>query len=73
MDIMKWIYSFVLLLATIGWAVFTVLICKDAVDNPTSINVIETAGASVLMGALITWNGLVIQHWFRKKNPEEGK
>lgn len=64
---MKWIYTFVLLIATIGWAVFTVIVVKDAMATPTAAGILEASGTSVLLGALIGWNSLVIQHWFRKK------
>ena len=32
---LKWIYTFVLLVATIGWAVFTVVVVKGVTDAPT--------------------------------------
>lgn len=68
-DSMKWIYTFVLLVVTIGWAVFTVIVVKDAMAVPTAAGILEASGTSVLLGALIGWNALVIQHWFRKKAP----
>jgi len=52
---------------------FTVLIVKSCMATPSTISVVEASGVSVLMGGLITWSGLIIQHWFRKKNAEEGK
>lgn len=67
---MKWVYSFILLAATLGWAAFCVVIVRNAVVNPTELNVIEASGTSVLLGALITWCGTVNQHWFRKKDAE---
>lgn len=71
----KWVYTFVMLFATIGWGVFTVMIVRDAalkIENQTitQIDLISAAGASGLMGALIGWNSLIIQHWFRKKIEE---
>lgn len=71
-DLMKWIYTFVLLVVTIGWAVFTVIVVKSVTDAPTAAGVLEASGTSVLLGALIGWNSLVIQHWFRKK-PTSGE
>lgn len=68
-DFMKWIYTFVLLVVTIGWAVFTVVVVRGVADAPTAAGVLEASGTSVLLGALIGWNALVIQHWFRKKAP----
>lgn len=61
---MKWVYTFSLLIATIGWAVFTVKIVMAAMVEPTSLNVIEASGTSVLLGALIAWNGTAVKHWF---------
>lgn len=65
----KWVYTFFLLLVTVGWAVFCVLTIKNAVAMPTSASVLEASGTSVLLGALITWNAAVVQYWFRKKSP----
>ncbi len=69
-DRMKWIYTFVLLLVTLGWAVFTVLIVKGALAEPSEVGILEVSGTSVLLGALISWDALVVQYWFRKKSPE---
>ena len=69
-DKLKWLFTFTLLGATIGWGVFTVLIVKDAMVTPNSANVLESAGAGVVTGALVSWTGLVIQFWFRKKSPD---
>jgi len=71
--LMKWIYTFVLLGATIGWAYFTVSVTKEAMTIPVTdpSTVLEASGASLLMGALIVWNGNVNQHWFRKRGPDE--
>jgi len=68
-DIVKWIYTFFLLTATIGWSAFCVLTIKSALSAPTQQNVLEVAGVTVLLGALITWCGNVNQYWFRKKDP----
>ena len=70
-DLAKWIYTYVLLLCTIGWAVFCVIIIKNATATPTSTSVLEVAGVTVLLGALIAWNANVNQYWFRKKTPTE--
>lgn len=70
---MKWIYTFVLLSALIGWAMFLVFIVKGAVTAPEPVDVIAAAGVGVLLGALIVWNGNINKHWFggEKKPPEE--
>ncbi|KKL86392.1 hypothetical protein LCGC14_1945200 [marine sediment metagenome] len=67
---MKWVYTFVMLLVTLGWAVFTVLIVKGALAEPSEAGILEASGTSVLLGALIGWNALVVQYWFRKKTPQ---
>jgi len=68
-DMAKWVYTFVLLGVTVGWAVFVVQVVRDAMAAPTASGVLEASGTSVLLGALIGWNALVIQFWFRKKGP----
>lgn len=70
-DKAKWVYTFFLLLVTIGWAAFCVITIRDAVTTPTSTSVLEVAGVTVLLGALIAWNGNVNQYWFRKKPKDE--
>lgn len=61
---MKWIYTFALLGITIAWAVFTVYVVLGAMAYPSAMNVIEASGTSVLLGALIAWNGTAVKHWF---------
>lgn len=72
----KWIYTFVLLIVTIFWATFTFnAIAAAATSNETPADEVKEAlqisGSSMLMGALIVWNGNVNQHWFRKRGPDE--
>lgn len=69
----KWIYTFAVLLITIGWAVFTVYMVDRAIDAPTAVNVIEASGTGVLLGHLISINNDVKQYWFRKKLGEDAK
>ena len=66
----KQYYSFVLLIITILWAGFCVWITYKACLILQAVNILAAAGANVLLGALINWNGNVIQHWFRKAKPE---
>ena len=68
---MKWAYSILLLFLTIGWAAFTVVVVKQSALNPTSTSVVEASGTSVLLGALVAWNGNVNQFWFRKGKGEK--
>lgn len=67
-DIPKWVYSFFMLIMTVVWAGFCVLIIKWTMDNPTDMKILATAGVTGLMGAFITWNSTIVQFWFRK-NP----
>jgi hypothetical protein len=71
--LMKWIYTYVLLGATICWGMFTVNTVSTAVSSnePNPGLVLEVSGASLLLGALIVWNGNVNQHWFRKRGQDE--
>ncbi|KKL44778.1 hypothetical protein LCGC14_2362300, partial [marine sediment metagenome] len=64
-DKMKWVYTFVLLAVTLGWAVFTVVIVRSALAEPSEVGVLEASGTSVFLGALISWDALVVQYWFR--------
>ena len=66
---LRWAYTFTLLILTIGWAALTMWMVWFVYNNPEPINVIELSGVSVLLGALIVWNGNVNQFWFRKKPP----
>jgi Na+-translocating ferredoxin:NAD+ oxidoreductase RnfC subunit len=69
-DIAKWVYTFLLLIAMVGWGWFSVHTICQAMDQPTTIDIIAAAGVSGLMGALITLTTLATQHRFRKKTPE---
>jgi len=67
----KHAYAFILLGLTFLWAVFCVWITWQAIKMPTSTGVIVAAGSDSLLGALISWNALIIQHYFRKSTPED--
>lgn len=69
-DKFKQIYSLFILTVTIGWAVFCVWITYQAVSNLQATDVLASAGANVLLGALINWCGNVNQYWFRRAKPE---
>ena len=71
-DTPKWVYSFVLLFLTLGWAGFLVWLVKDTIANPNAVKVIEVTGVSALLGALITWNQSIVSYWFRKAPPKDG-
>jgi len=67
----RWFYTFTILMVTVGWAAFVMYMVKWTMINPNPINVVELSGVSVLLGALIVWNGNVNQFWFRKKPPKD--
>lgn len=67
----KHIYALVLLALTFGWACVCLYITWKTMTNPTSSSVLVTAGVDTLLGALISWNALIIQHYFRKSTPED--
>ncbi len=71
-DVPKWAYTFLLLLLTIGWARFLVKVIQDTLADPNVAKIIEVSGVSVLLGALIVWNGTVNSYWFRKAPPKDG-
>lgn len=72
---LKWIFTFFMIVVTVGWAIFSVLLVSDVAQKVSDgtieqIDVIGTAGAGTLAGALIGWDTLIIQYWFRKKPAE---
>lgn len=67
---LRWGYTFILLLLTLGWAAFVMLMVRWTTDQPNATNIVELSGTSAVLGALIVWNGNVNQFWFRKKPNE---
>jgi uncharacterized membrane protein len=67
----KHAYSLILLVLTFIWAVFCVWVTWQATKLLNPANIIAAAGCDTLLGALISWNALVIQHYFRKSVPED--
>jgi len=70
-DKFKWIYTYVLLAGTIGWARFCVTIVLKALETKADIDILAAAGVMPLLGALIVWCTNVNFFWFRKKGPTE--
>lgn len=70
MEKLKWLYSFAVLIVTVGWAMFTLIFVANAIDKQSAASIMAASGASLLLGAMISWNGLIVQHWFRKSKPE---
>ena len=68
---MKWLYSFALLGLTVGWGWFSLRVLERALRDKLETDILVSSVVSVLLGAMITWQALIIQHWFRKGKPEE--
>ncbi len=68
---MRWVYAFFLLLITLAWAYFSVRVTQQALVTKTELSIVETAGASSVLGVLLTLNVNVNQFFFRKKSPDE--
>jgi len=62
-------YSLIILCLTILWAAFCVWVTFHAVESLQAADIVATAGANALLGALIVWNGNINQHYFRKSKP----
>lgn len=69
-DTFKAIYALVLLLIIFLWAGLSVWITYRALLDKLTTDILAAAGANVLLGALIGWNGNVVQHYFRKSKVE---
>ena len=67
----KQIYAFVNLGLMLAWAGFCVWITFQAVASKLATDVLAAAGANLLLGALIAWNGNINQFYFRKAKPNE--
>jgi len=68
---MRWLYTFILLLATIGWGYLLLWTVERAVASKATVDIIGTAGVGTMLGVLLTLNVNVNQFWFRKKSPDE--
>lgn len=67
--VLKWVYSFLMLLLFLAWGVFNVWIVYRAAIDKNTVDILGAAGASAITGAMISWNGQIVTHWFRKKGP----
>jgi len=67
----KHIYALVLLGLTFAWAVFATWMTYRALQTLKAEDFLGAAGVDTLLGALITWNATIIQHYFRKAIPED--
>ena len=66
-DFAKWVYTFVLLFLTVGWAGYVLRILQHTAADPNIARIVELSGASGLLGAMMTWNATIIYFWFRKQ------
>lgn len=64
----KQLFTFILFMATVLWAIFSVYVTAAALDGGAD-NVMAAAGVDTFLGALLSWNVLTIQHWFRRAKP----
>jgi len=65
-DKMKWVCTFALMAFVAWWGHYTVSVTYQALAEPQAINVLEVAGASGLLGSLVTLLTLTIQYCFGK-------
>ena len=56
-----------LFFTTVAWAVFCAILTGIAIIWENTSNILVAAGADTLLGALVSWNVITIQYWFRKK------
>lgn len=66
-DILKWIYSTIMLAAVVLWGLLTINVIYEAATNKMTIDILAASGASAITGALIAWNGQIVTYWFRKR------
>ena len=63
----KWVYSFLMLVVVLAWGAGNIYAVYRAIDLKSSVDILASAGASAITGALIAWNGNIVQYWFRKR------
>jgi hypothetical protein len=71
MEKFKEAYALILLWLTFAWAGFCVWVTWCAIRTAEAGNIIAAGGVDALLGALVSWNALIIQHYFRKSKPTE--
>ena len=70
-DWLKWIYTFVLLGATLGWGVFCLECVKWAITSGATVDIIAAAGVNVVLGVMLAMAKDVNQFWFRKAKEDK--
>ncbi len=63
----KYAYAFTLLALTVLWGAFSIFMVYLAATRLQAVDILGAAGATGLLGAMMTWDALVVQHYFRKK------
>lgn len=66
-------YAYLVLGLTVAWAIFAVYMTYLAVNTKEVINILGASGSDTLLGALIAWNGNIVQHYFRKSMIEQSQ
>ena len=69
-DSVKLLLALLMILATMGWAFYTVNITLIAIAKLKVGDIVVAAGANGLLGSLVTLLTLTWQHYFRKSKPE---
>jgi len=63
----KRFYSYLMLVILLTWGAGNVYAVFRAISIKSEIDILAAAGASAITGALIAWNGNIVQYWFRKR------
>ena len=66
-------FAFTLLFLTIGWGVFVIFIVHHAIETGSQADILSTAGATGLLGAMIAWMADIKQFFFRKSPKNNDK
>ena len=67
----KQAYAFTNLALVTFWAIFLlVIVIRAYLIAPGLGDIVAAAGVGVLLGAFITWNSNINQHYFRKRQDE---
>lgn len=69
--LVKWSYAFAMLGATLFWAYVSLNRLEQALATGLPTDVLVSSVVSVLLGALITWEGQVVTFYFRKSGPDD--
>ena len=67
----KQAYAFTNLALVTFWAIFLLaIVIKAYLIAPGISDIVAAAGVGVLLGAFITWNTNINQHYYRKRQDE---